>query len=127
MYINDYFSWEKEHRAYREHGIPIRSSINLLMHHNNLALDDARLLIKNKILALSKEYLGRKNEFLLSQGDGISPSVRKWIEVVELMEAGHSVWMLHAYRYNATGGDGYREYYSKRTTQGARWSAVPSL
>jgi hypothetical protein len=119
--VNDYYSWEKEKKAKQDKGLLIINSVALLMRQNSLSETEAKEYVKKKCLELDIEYSRLKEEYLAAHGQNISPTLRRWIGLVEIAEAGWTIYQMYASRYHSIGGHLYRERFELRTKQGRKW------
>ena len=124
VFVNDYFSWPKEAKAYEESGgkIPIRNAVDLQMRWSGMNAEEAQLAIKRKCWQINEEYAFLKKEHFRLHKDTITPTTRRWLALYELMEAGNITWSMTSWRHNSPGGHGYRAYYEKRCREGAVFS-----
>jgi hypothetical protein len=119
--VNDYYSWEKEKQANRDKGLPIINSIALMMRLERLTETEAREHIKKKCLELDMEYAQLKAKYLAAHDQNISPTLRRWIYLVEVAEAGWTIFQMYASRYHPNMAHLYRERFDLRSRQGRKW------
>ncbi|KAI9926046.1 hypothetical protein MW887_004505 [Aspergillus wentii] len=111
VYCNDYHSWDKELKAHEDSDgkIPIINAVVILQRLHGLSVDEAKVYLKNKCFELDREYHRRKEKFITTTEDGISPSVLRLLDHCEQTTTGHTMWVMQSYRHKAPGGDGYRD------------------
>lgn len=92
---NDYFSWEVE----KNDGGRVENLIKVIMEKEGRSEQEAREKLKIAILDDEAKYQLLSSQFL--QGPQIvSPHVRKYLAMLELLLGGHHVWCAASERYN---------------------------
>lgn len=92
---NDYFSWEVEKNG----GGRVENLIQVIMEKEGRSEQEAREKLKIAILDDEAKYQLLSSQFL--QGPQIvSPHMRKYLAMLELLLGGHHVWCAASERYN---------------------------
>jgi hypothetical protein len=97
---NDYYSWEKEFQAYQDGKLtrPM-NAVFILMGQYGVSADQAKELLKAKIIDFEREYSRSRNKLEI-EGLQISQNLLKYIMAAGLFASGHSLWCTSAPRYH---------------------------
>ncbi|MCJ1270922.1 hypothetical protein MMC22_010819 [Lobaria immixta] len=98
---NDYYSWEKEHRASNDQDIGrIVNVVAFFMRTGGLSIEASREKTRNCILAFEQDYL-RERTLLYQAHPSLPLHVRKLVELCGSAIAGVHYWSAIAPRYNS--------------------------
>ncbi|GKT48733.1 ophiobolin F synthase [Colletotrichum spaethianum] len=98
---NDYWSWEREWRQAQQAKDPrIVNAVYLFMKTEGIAVDQAREVVRNRILAYEADFLRLKTEFF-AQNPNISAHLKKYVEVCGVITAGNHYWCANCPRHNS--------------------------
>lgn len=91
---NDYFSWEVEKRDDDR----VENSIKVMMEKENRSEEEAREKLKSAILDDEAKYKLLSIQYL-HPPQNVSPHVRRYLVMLELLLGGHHVWCAASERY----------------------------
>lgn len=106
--VNDFFSWDKEYQNYLENGCKdkLYSSVKILMDEHSISPEEAKEMVKEKIVAYEKEFTKLKEGWLA--GTDRPSHLRKYLETTGFMASGSCYWHSEAPRYHEAASAGSR-------------------
>ncbi|KAF9241499.1 hypothetical protein DTO013E5_8798 [Penicillium roqueforti] len=105
--VNDYFSWEKEHKNYESNGSTgqIVSAVFLFMKWHNIDPTTAKKMLRSEIIAREERYCQLKADYF-ARGN-VTKSIIKWFELLDIVTAGNFAWSMTTARYHDDVEDAY--------------------
>ncbi|KAM3064861.1 hypothetical protein ACMFMF_011701 [Clarireedia jacksonii] len=95
----DYWSWEKEYRAYKADGTRLMSAIDFISRKESIPIELAKRKVKERILYLEQKFLRQKTEIYHSHTH-ISAALNSWIESLGLSIGSYHYWAATSPRYH---------------------------
>jgi ophiobolin F synthase len=121
--VNDYFSWEKEFDNYQNQSAKgdIASAVYLFAKWDSLSFSEAKLMVREKIIAYEEQYRTTK-EALLAQGKLTARSMI-WLDCLDCVTAGNFVWSMSTPRYDRKRPNAYPSLLASMSAVGKDKSA----
>jgi ophiobolin F synthase len=100
MLTNDYWSWDREYRDWKEKGNRLVNAIDVIRRIHALSIHEAKEAVKTLIGTKEQEYVTQKTEFYEKHPD-ISQNLRRWIEAAGCFLSGNHYWATGCPRHHA--------------------------
>ncbi|KAJ5807346.1 geranylgeranyl pyrophosphate synthase [Penicillium robsamsonii] len=100
VWTNDYWSFDRENYEAAVNGSRLVNVVEVIRRVGNLSVDEAKAEARRLLVDTEKEYTDRK-DVLYAQNPSISPSLKRWVELVGAIVGGTHYWASSAPRHRA--------------------------
>ncbi|KAE8149070.1 polyprenyl synthetase [Aspergillus avenaceus] len=118
--VNDIWSWEKEKVVTRQSrgSNPLINCVHMVMQMQGTDEETAKKVTHGIIRKHEEQYCRLRDEYL--QKPGLSSSLKKWFQVLEISMAGNALWSVNIIRYHKGVKNPYEGHFNVRSVFGGR-------
>lgn len=97
---NDYWSWDREYKEWTENGSRLANSVGVIWKLRDVDFDEARNIVKDRIIYLEQTYLRRLTDFYETHPD-LPIHIKRWLEASGSVISGSHYWSSSCPRYHS--------------------------